>query len=224
MELVVYNQEGKKVGSQKVPSNIFGLKMNQALVHQVYTIKLANQRVNYAHTKTRADKRGGGRKPWRQKGTGRARHGSVRSPLWVGGGVTFGPRREQVFSKKINKKMNKKAIAIVLSSKAKENNITFVLVLIANRISVDPKMQRATINKFFNIGEGFFVYDKPYSLLEQFAKEENIKIVNLYPVFKKEFLENKKNIYLEGDGHLNDYGHELFAKEISKKLAEENII
>lgn len=118
IKLDVYNKEGKKTGTQEVPEGIFGLEANDALMHQVFTAKLANTRRHYAHTKTRADVRGGGRKPWRQKGTGRARHGSTRSPIWVGGGVTFGPRNERVFSKKVNKKMNKKAIAVALSSKA----------------------------------------------------------------------------------------------------------
>lgn len=124
--LTVYNQEGKKNGSQDVPEAIFDLKENNSLVHQVYTIKLANSRKTIAHTKDRSEVRGGGRKPWRQKGTGRARHGSIRSPLWVGGGITFGPRNERVFAKKVNKKMRQKAIAIVLSSKARENSIYII--------------------------------------------------------------------------------------------------
>ncbi|MDX1535198.1 MAG: 50S ribosomal protein L4 [Candidatus Spechtbacterales bacterium] len=126
VKLEVYNKDGKKIGSENVPESIFDLPMNDALVYQAYTVKLANRRRSYAHTKTRADVRGGGRKPWRQKGTGRARHGSRRSPIWVGGGVTFGPRNERVFSKKLNKKMNSKAIATVLSSKLKEGAIFVV--------------------------------------------------------------------------------------------------
>ncbi|MEX0877314.1 MAG: 50S ribosomal protein L4 [Candidatus Spechtbacterales bacterium] len=123
IKLEVYNKEGKKTGSQEVPETVFGLSRNDALVHQVYTSKLANKRRPYAHTKTRAEVRGGGRKPWRQKGTGRARHGSTRSPIWVGGGVTFGPRNDRVFSKKVNKKMNRKAIVTALSAKAEAGNI-----------------------------------------------------------------------------------------------------
>lgn len=126
MELTVYNQEGKKTSSVKVPESIFKLPMNEALVHQVYTVKLSRQRRNYAHTKTRADVRGGGIKPWRQKGTGRARHGSIRSPLWRSGGVTFGPRNERVYAKNINKKMNKKALAVVLSAKVADSAIYIV--------------------------------------------------------------------------------------------------
>lgn len=126
LSVTVYNQEGLKVASEELPEDIFGLKRNDTLVHQVYTIKLGNMRRPYAHTKDRSEKRGGGRKPWRQKGTGRARHGSIRSPLWVGGGVTFGPRNERVFSKRINKKMNRKALSIVLSSKIHEGTLYII--------------------------------------------------------------------------------------------------
>ena len=106
MKFDIYNQQGKKISTYDATDNLFNLANNDALVHQVYTAKWSNRRKNYAHTKTRADVRGGGKKPWRQKGTGRARHGSIRSPLWVGGGVTFGPRNERVYKKKINRKMN----------------------------------------------------------------------------------------------------------------------
>jgi large subunit ribosomal protein L4 len=126
IELIVYNAQGKKVGTEKVPERVFGLPANDALVYQAYTVKHANQRSNYAHTKTRAEVRGGGRKPWRQKGTGRARHGSIRSPLWVGGGVTFGPRSDSVAEKRITKKMNRKAIATVLSSKVRDKALVVV--------------------------------------------------------------------------------------------------
>ena len=105
---------------------MFGIESNDALVHQVYTVKRSNQRRPYAHTKTRADVRGGGQKPWRQKGTGRARHGSRRSPIWVGGGITFGPRNERNFAKKVNTKMNRKAIAVVLSAKVRDKMLTVV--------------------------------------------------------------------------------------------------
>ena len=87
---------------------------------------MANRRKQIAHTKTRAEVRGGGRKPWRQKGTGRARAGSIRSPIWRGGGVTFGPRKEKVFKKKIPKKMKRKALFMILSAKVKNNLLILV--------------------------------------------------------------------------------------------------
>lgn len=96
---------------------------NPALVHQVVNALLANRRPTVAHTKGRGEVRGGGKKPWKQKGTGRARQGSIRSPLWKGGGVTFGPSKERVFTQKINKQMAKKAFLSVLSKKASEGEV-----------------------------------------------------------------------------------------------------
>lgn len=121
--LPVYNLEGKETGRAQLPAEIFGLKVNGQLVAQAVQAQLANSRQKLAHTKDRGEVRGGGKKPWRQKGTGRARHGSIRSPLWVGGGVTFGPRKEKIFAKKINKQMKKQALLMVLSGKARDNEV-----------------------------------------------------------------------------------------------------
>jgi len=122
----VYNQQGKKTGQARLPKEIFEVKMNSDLVHQVVVSQMANRRQKIAQTKTRAEVRGGGRKPWAQKGTGRARAGTIRSPLWRGGGVTFGPRKEKVFKKKIPKKIKRKALLMVLSAKAKNNLLTLL--------------------------------------------------------------------------------------------------
>lgn len=126
MKVNVLDQEGKEAGTALLPKEIFGLEINPDLVHQVVVSQMANRRMVIAHTKDRAQVRGGGKKPWRQKGTGRARHGSRRSPLWKGGGVTFGPTKERNFKKDINKKMRRKAMFMVLSAKA-ENNLLIVL-------------------------------------------------------------------------------------------------
>jgi large subunit ribosomal protein L4 len=126
METQIYNQKGKIVGKLDLPESIFGLSSNGDLVHQVVTAMQANARTPVAHTKSRGEVRGGGRKPWRQKGTGRARHGSSRSPIWVGGGVAHGPRNEKDYSQKINKKMRVKALFTVLSEKFKKGQILFV--------------------------------------------------------------------------------------------------
>jgi large subunit ribosomal protein L4 len=117
----VYDQNGKVVSQTRLPSEVFGLKPNPDLIHQVVVSQMANRRRVIAHTKDRGEVRGGGRKPWRQKGTGRARVGSIRSPLWRGGGVTFGPTKERIFKKKINKKMKRKALLMALSAKAGSN-------------------------------------------------------------------------------------------------------
>ena len=126
MKATVYNQEGKKTGELNLPENIFGLPWNADLVHQVVVSVESNKRSPIAHTKGRGEVRGGGKKPWKQKGTGRARHGSSRSPIWKGGGVTFGPTNERNFKKKVNRKMMSKALYTVLSRKLKDGELLFV--------------------------------------------------------------------------------------------------
>ena len=118
--------EGKKVGTIALPEALFGVSWKSDLVHQVTTAMQANLRQNRAHTKDRAEVSGGGRKPWKQKGTGQARHSSTRSPIWRHGGVTFGPRYTRDYSEKINKKMRIGALLSVLSRKAKDGEVIFV--------------------------------------------------------------------------------------------------
>lgn len=152
MEAVVYNQKGKETGKQALPESVFAVNWNADLVHQVAVSMQANARTPVAHTKDRSEVRGGGRKPWRQKGTGRARHGSRRSPIWVGGGVTFGPRNEKDYSKKVNKKMKAKALYAVLSKKLADGEILFV-----DSLSFDaPKTKDArTVLEAFAKVKGF---------------------------------------------------------------------
>ncbi|PIR44147.1 50S ribosomal protein L4 [Candidatus Wolfebacteria bacterium CG10_big_fil_rev_8_21_14_0_10_31_9] len=126
MKVDILNIKNEKAGTLDVSDKIFGLKWNPELVHQAVVAHLANAREPWAHTKGRGEVRGGGKKPWKQKGTGRARHGSSRSPIWVGGGVTHGPIKERDFSKKINKKMKRLAIFSVLSKKFKDSEIKIV--------------------------------------------------------------------------------------------------
>lgn len=126
MEATIYNKEGKSAGKVKLPAEVFGLAWNADLVHQVMTSMMTNARQPIAHTKTRGEVRGGGKKPWRQKGTGRARHGSTRSPLWVGGGVAHGPRNEKNYARKVNKAAKAKALFTLLSKKFRDGEIVFV--------------------------------------------------------------------------------------------------
>lgn len=126
MQAPLYNQQGQETGTIDLPDAIFGVKWNAALVKQVAAAERANRRQAIAHTKFRGEVRGGGKKPWKQKGTGRARHGSIRSPLWKGGGVTFGPRNDTIFKKNINKKMKRKALFTVLSAKVKDRECVFL--------------------------------------------------------------------------------------------------
>ena len=126
LEAVVYNERGEKVGTTALPERVFGVKWNPDLVHQAVTIMEGNARIPYAHTKDRGEVRGGGKKPWQQKGTGRARHGSIRSPLWRGGGITFGPTKERVFARELPRKMRAQALFCALSRKFKDGELLFI--------------------------------------------------------------------------------------------------
>ncbi len=160
----VYNQEGKEVSELKLKEAVFDLPWNADLVHQAVRIALANKRQVLASTKDRSEISGGGRKPWRQKGTGRARHGSIRSPLWKGGGITFGPTKERNFKLKINKKMARKAFLTALSTKAKDSEL---LVLDDLKLSAPKTKEMAKIMKNFPQVKN--------SLLVLFGKNEDIK-------------------------------------------------
>lgn len=126
METNVYNQKGEKVSEIKLSDTVFNLPWNSDLVHQTVVAMQANLRSPWAHTKTRGEVSGGGKKPWRQKGLGKARHGSIRSPIWVGGGIAHGPRKDKDYSVKINAKAKKKAFFTVLSQKLRDNEILFL--------------------------------------------------------------------------------------------------
>ena len=126
MKVDLYNQEGKITSQVEVPGGIFDVKLSKDLLHQVAVSQMANRRQGNAHTKDRGDVSGGGKKPWRQKGTGRARAGSTRSPLWKGGGVTFGPTNEKVYKKIVPKKIKRAALFMALTEKAKNNLVILV--------------------------------------------------------------------------------------------------
>ncbi len=121
----VYNVEGKKVSTVDLKEEIFGIEPNEAIVHSVLINFLANQRQGTQSTKTRSEVSGGGRKPWRQKGTGRARQGSIRAPQWIKGGITLGPKPRK-YTYKVNKKEKRLAIKSVLSSKVLENQLVVI--------------------------------------------------------------------------------------------------
>ena len=126
MKVSVYNAKGEVIREEELDPRVFGVAADPALLHFVVTASQANHRRATAHTKTRSEVRGGGKKPWKQKHTGRARHGSTRSPIWVGGGVTFGPRSNRNYTQKINKKVMKKAMRMCLSVKAGAGKIVLV--------------------------------------------------------------------------------------------------
>lgn len=192
IKIDVYNLDGKVAGDISLSEKVFGLGDNNDLVHQVYVAQAANRRSGSAHTKIRGEKRGGGKKPWKQKGTGNARTGSIRNPIWKGGGVVFGPRKDINFYKAVNTKMRKKALLIVLSAKIKSEKIIVVesLSLPENKTKFFVKMlDGMNLNK---------------SVLMNFGKEErdsykaarNIKKVNTMEADKLNVFDLMNSEYL----------------------------
>ncbi len=140
MKVSVYNQTGEPIKEIELSKDIFGLPWNADLVHQVIVSMMANRRFNIASAKDRSQVSGGGKKPWRQKGTGRARHGSSRSPIWIGGGATHGPITDRNYVKKITKKTKRKALLTILSAKLRDGEIIFV----EGFNLAEPKTRQAT--------------------------------------------------------------------------------
>ncbi len=150
-KISIYNLEGKAVSQKNLSADIFSVSANPAVIYQAVSYQLANRRASIAHTKTRAEVSGGGRKPFKQKGTGNARAGSTRSPLWIGGGITFGPRNTANFCKRIPKKIKTLALKAILSEKVKNKKI---IVLADFKL---PKISTSQIYEIFSklpINEG----------------------------------------------------------------------
>ncbi len=172
MKAKIYNQKGAEAGNIELPEKIFGAKWNADLVHQVVEGIRSNKRAGTADTKDRGEVRGGGRKPWKQKGTGRARHGSSRSPIWVGGGVTHGPLAEKNYKKTISKKMRAAALFSVLSKKFKDGEIIFV-----DSLSTSDIKTKGAVEIMKNISKGTGIKDismskKPRVVVALAGKEE----------------------------------------------------
>lgn len=147
MEVELLAQTGNKIENIQLKDNIFGVKFNSDIVFQVLRSLLINKRQPIAFTKDRSEVRGGGKKPWAQKGTGRARHGSIRSPLWKGGGVTFGPRqKEENFERLIPKKMKRLSLAMVLTKKLQDKEIIFI-----DKIELDKNKTKLAHQVFHNL-------------------------------------------------------------------------
>ncbi|MBI2644119.1 MAG: 50S ribosomal protein L4 [Candidatus Wildermuthbacteria bacterium] len=140
MKVPVYNTEGKETGEIELSDALFNVPLNRDLAHQALVYYLRNRRQVLAHTKGRGEVAGGGKKPWAQKHTGRARHGSIRSPIWIGGGVTFGPKKERVFATRLNQSMRRKALFGVLSEKVKRN-----LLLILDTLSLENSKTKTMV-------------------------------------------------------------------------------
>jgi large subunit ribosomal protein L4 len=183
----VYNVEGKKVSSVDLKEEIFGIEPNEAVVHSVLVNFLANQRQGTQSTKTRAEVRGGGRKPWRQKGTGRARQGSIRAPQWIKGGIALGPKPRS-YKYTVNKKERRLAIKSLLSSKVLENELTVV-----DAFNFDSIKTKQMVNALTNLkveGKTLIVLaDKNENVQKSARNIKNVKTlqvntINVYDLLK----------------------------------------
>lgn len=183
----VYNVEGKKVKSVDLKEEVFGIEPNEAVVHSVLVNFLANQRQGTQSTKTRAEVRGGGRKPWRQKGTGRARQGSIRAPQWIKGGIALGPKPRS-YKYTVNKKERRLAIKSLLSSKVLENELTVV-----DAFNFDSIKTKQMVNALTNLkveGKTLILLPEKNENVQKSARNiENVKTlqvntINVYDLLK----------------------------------------
>ena len=187
----IYNQKGVEAGTIVLPSKVFGAKWRSDLVHQVVQSMRSNKRAGTADTKGRGEVRGGGKKPWKQKGTGQARHGSSRSPIWVGGGVTHGPLAEKNYKRKISKKMRAQALFSVLSKKLKDGEILFVDTL--SMPSIKTKDAVKVVKNLAKVTDWEISYasKKPRILTALFGRSEKIeKSFRNIPALELVFLKN----------------------------------
>ncbi len=188
----IYNLEGKKVASMDLNDQIFGLEKNDALVHQVYVAQSANRRSGSAHAKIRSEVSGGGKKPWKQKGTGNARTGSIRNPIWRGGGIIFGPLKDKNYTKGINIKMRRKALLVALSQKAEAGKIRVIdtLVLeVPKTKTVSTMLKNIGIDKSVLLGLGSGE-NESYKAVRNIAKTNVIETekLNVYELLNAEYL------------------------------------
>ena len=183
----VYNIEGKKVSNIELADSVFGIEPNEKIVHSVLVNYMANQRQGTSNTKTRAEVSGGGRKPWKQKGTGRARQGSIRAPQWFKGGIALGPKPRD-YSYRLNKKERRLAIRSVLSSKVLENNL--VVVDAMNFDAIKTKNMVSALNNLKVEGKTLIVLPEKNENVQKSARNiEGVKTslvntINVYDLLK----------------------------------------
>ena len=186
MTVDVYNMEGKQVSTLELDQSIFGIEPNEHVVHLAVVQYLANNRQGTKGTKTRAEVRGGGRKPWRQKGTGRARHGSIRSPQWTGGGVVFAPKQRD-FSFKLNKKVKRLALKSVLSTRVTNKKLIVLDNLAFEEIKTK---QMQNVLSALELKKALFVMDEPNKNVVlsarniQGIKTTGVNTINPYEILK----------------------------------------
>ncbi|HLS23691.1 MAG TPA: 50S ribosomal protein L4 [Pseudogracilibacillus sp.] len=203
-EVKLFNQDGTEAGSIELADAVFGIEPNEHVVHQVVVMQRAAKRQGTHAAKDRSAVRGGGRKPWRQKGTGRARHGSIRSPQWVGGGVVFGPTPERNYKQRLPKKVRRLALQSALSSKVQNENI-----IVLNELTFDKPKTKEMVN----VLEGVNANDKTLIVTEN--KEDNIVLSanNLQDV--KVITVNEINVL-----DLLTYDTLIMTKEAAEKAGE----
>lgn len=219
MEHTVYNQHGTAAGKIKLDPNVFDTKWNADLVHQVVTAIAANRRVAIAHAKDRSEVSGGGRKPWRQKGTGRARHGSRRSPIWVGGGVTHGPTKDRNFAQKTTKKMRVNALLSALSAKVRDNEILFLDALTYDAPkTADAKTTLAALSKV----QGFeALADKKHNTALIALTDQNENVLKSFNNMGNVEVEEVRNLNVED---VLTYKHVIFVNaEAAQKFLQSKL-
>lgn len=199
----VYNQAGEKVGTIRLSAEVFGIEPKVELIQLVVKSMLANLRRPWAHTKTRGEVRGGGKKPWRQKGTGRARAGSIRSPLWKSGGRIFGPRKERNYQQKINKKIRRQALLMALSDKAAEKKI-----IVLDEIKLENKKTK----EFNQILQKLPIKAKNYLFIYRSKEKEIVKVARNIANLKILSIENLNLI------DLLKYEYLLMSKETLREI------
>lgn len=173
----VYNMSGEQTGEIELAEDVFGVEVNQHVLYEVVKNQLANRRQGTQSVKTRSEVRGGGRKPWRQKGTGRARHGSIRSPLWVGGGVAFAPKPRD-YSYKVPKKVRRLAMKSALSSKVLNNELT-----VLDRLEMEGPKTSAMVELLANIKSGkkalIVMTDNDSNIIKSARNIPNVKTISI---------------------------------------------
>jgi|688.fasta_scaffold01520_35 large subunit ribosomal protein L4 len=208
MKIQVFNTKGEAKEQYELPSEIFGISTNDTLVHQVYRYQVLNTIYPVAHTKDRSEVRGGGKKPWKQKGTGRARHGSTRSPIWRTGGITFGPTSLKSFAISINKKMKRKALLMVLSSRVANNKFILLDDFTLSQMKTKNALSILSNLKLDSI-KTLVVFDRKNKNIEKsFSNIPNVSLLpfdslNLIDILKADTVltdissvESIKNIYI----------------------------
>ncbi|HXK34929.1 MAG TPA: 50S ribosomal protein L4 [Candidatus Paceibacterota bacterium] len=208
MKANVYNEKGDLKKTLELPAAVFGAPWNADLVHQVVNALAANKRASLAKTKGRQEVRGGGKRPWAQKGTGRARHSSIRSPLWRGGGITHGPTPDKIYKQSINARMKAKALAAVLSEKLRDNEIIFL-----DKISLTGKTREAAktfaylskVKGFDNLAKkkSYLIMPKKDEMVwRSFKNLSNASFDEARNINSLKLLENKFLVFVEPEGVL----------------------